>query len=144
MNAMNYSVPHLQNNESFNPLFAKMKERFCSGGTIAERMAVEAGICKKRSVFTAKNTRRGEIIETMKTKKASPAKKAFFSLKSLGTVSMTLLITGILFFSGASLEGVQNSLMTSKSEDAVYSDYFVSEAEHGTLYFADESLPEYL
>jgi hypothetical protein len=100
---MNYSVPYLQSNESYNPLFNKMKERFCADGTLAEKMAIEAGICKKRS-----------------KKSSIPAKKemrrptrAFFSLKSIGAVSMSLLITGVLFLSGASFEGVQKSFLAS-------------------------------
>ena len=144
---MNYSVPNLQNNESFNPLFAKMRERFCSGGTIAERMAVEAGICKKRSSKATKTASKSalhtSVIKAVDEKKHF-AKRTFFSLKSLGTVSMTLLITGILFFSGASFEGVQNSLLANKPVESAYSDSFVFEGEHGSLYFADESLPEYL
>ena len=142
---MNYSVPYLQNNESFNPLFAKMKERFCSGGTIAERMAIQAGICKKRSNVGASKAKaaRGNAILQNTVKKPS-TKRSFFTLKSLGTLSMTLLITGILFFSGASLEGVQHNLMSSKNADDAYSAYFASEPEHGTLCFANDSISELL
>ena len=66
-------------------------------------------------------------------------------MKSLGTVCMTLLITGILFFSGASLEGVQSNFMASEyAEKAAYNAHIVTDSENGTLYFADESLPEIL
>lgn len=131
---MNYSVPYLQSNESYNPLFTKMKERFCAEGTLAERMAVEAGICKKLSkkpsVSAAKEPRR--------------VRRAFFSLKSLGAVSMSLLITGMLFLSGASFEGVQKSFLESGAEDSMGKAYIVSEQEIGALYFAHEDLAELL
>ena len=138
---MNNSVPYLQNNESYNPLYAKMRERFCVNGTIAEKMAIEAGIYKKPSKKAILNERK---VSQGTPKKAHSIRKRFFNLKTLGTVSMTLLITGILFFSGASLEGVQDNFMASSRKGKVSYNYIDSDSEHGTLYFADESLPETL
>ena len=138
---MNYSVPYLQNNESFNPLFAKMRERFCADGTIAEKMAIEAGICKKRTAKAIVSERKAS---TGSSKKTHSFGRRFFNLKSLGTVSMTLLITGILFFSGASLEGVQRNFMASEKNGRPAYNYIENDFEQGTLYFADESLPEIL
>ena len=78
-----------------------------------------------------------------KSKKSSGLKRTLFSLKSLGAVSMSVLIMGVLFFSGATFEGMQKNFLAS---DGVASNdtYIVSESELDTLYFADESLPELL
>lgn len=146
---MNYSVPYLENNESFNPLFAKMRERFCSEGTIAERMALEAGICKKRSrkVYTGEyHMTHGNSLPTRgHAKKAFGLKKSLFSLKSLGAVSMSVLIMGVLFLSGASFEGVQKSFLAAEAVGDMTPDTrILTETELGTLYFAAESLPETL
>ena len=146
---MNNSVPYLENNESFNPLFAKMRERFCAEGTLAERMAVEAGICKKRSKRVSASeyrmTHGNSLPQRAHAKSMSGFKKAFFSLKSFGAASMSVLVLGVLFLSGASFEGIQKSVMASeRPEGAVTDTYIISESELGTLYFADESLPEAL
>ncbi|MBE6655330.1 MAG: hypothetical protein E7609_00470 [Ruminococcaceae bacterium] len=144
---MNNAVPYLQNNESFNPLFAKMKERFCSEGTIAERMAIEAGLCKKRSKRVSSSeyhmTHGNSLPKRASVKKSFGFKKAFFSLKSLGAVSMSILIMGVLFLSGASFEGVQKNMLTSEVAQSVDT-HMLSETELGTLYFAAEALPETL
>ncbi len=132
---MNNSVPYLQSNESFNPLFTKMKERFCADGTIAEKMAIEAGICKKRSKRDFSRAKRTE---------SHYMKKAFFSLKSLGAVSMSLLITGVLFLSGASFEGVQKNFLATGADEQTSESYISTEMEGGTLYFAHESIAELL
>ena len=134
---MNYSVSYTKSNETCNPLFEKMRERFCADGTLAERMAIEAGLCKKRS----KKSLAGVLCAEESEKKARISLKSFFSLKALGTVSMSVLIAGILFFSGASLEGVHTNMTASES---AYDAYIVSESEHGALYFANECLPEVL
>ncbi len=148
---MNRSVPYLQNNESFNPLFAKMKERFCADGTIAEKMAVEAGLCKKgygkKSASECHMTRGNFLPHIKRTKKASCLKKAVFNLKNLGAASMTVLLVSILFLSGASVEGIQESLTATKSirESTASEVNILSETpdtEIDALYFADESLPE--
>ena len=73
-------------------------------------------------------------------KRHSCFKKAFFSLKSFGAVSMSVLIMGVLFLSGASFEGVQKNMLASESSQNVDT-YILSETELGTLYFADESIP---
>ena len=146
---MNNSVPYLQNNETFNPLFAKMRERFCADGTLAERMAVEAGLCKKRSKKHSSSeyhmTHGNSLPRHEGAKRASSFRKTLFSLKSFGSVSMSVLIMGILFFSGATFEGMQKNFLASNTSDSVEKNtYIISETEIGTLYFADESLPDLL
>ena len=134
---MNYSVPYKQDNEIYNPLFAKMRERFCADGTLAEKMAIEAGLCKKHSKRSIARILNVNAFE----KDPRFSGKKFFSLKTLGTVSMSLLISGILFFSGASTEGVHDNMTASRSAREAY---VVSESEHGALYFANDTLPEIL
>lgn len=145
---MNHSVPNLQNNESFNPLFAKMRERFCAEGTIAERMAIEAGLCKKRSKKISANEyhmTHGNSLPKPSHTKSFGWKKSFFSLKSLGAVSMSVLIMGVLFLSGVSFEGVQKNFLASEAATETIADaYILADAESGTLYFEAEGLPETL
>ena len=136
---MNYSVPYLQSNESYNPLFTKMKERFCADGTIAERMAIEAGICKKRSKKSFSH-----LSETASTRKERQFKKMFFSLKGIGAVSMSLLITGVLLLSGASFEGVQAGFMASTESAPSVETYIITETGTDAMYFAHESIAEQL
>lgn len=143
---MNNSVPYLQNNEAFNPLYAKMRARFCTNGTIAEQMAVEAGICKKRARrVTASEYRitHGNALPSRESAKGHLGfKKAFFNLRTFGAASMAMLVLGMLFFSGVSFEGVQARFMASadKGDALIISEF----SEDGILYFRDESLPELL
>lgn len=96
-------------NETFNPLFAKMQERFCANGTIAERMAVEAGIMKKQSKKS--NERRAPVARKAR---AVGFKSAIFNLKNIGVASMCVLCLSVLFFSGATLGGVKESFAASQ------------------------------
>lgn len=147
---MNNSVPYLQNNEAFNPLYAKMRERFCEGGTIAEKMAVEAGICQKRKTKVSHSEYRithGNALPSRKeSKKHLGFRKAFFNLKNFAAASMALLVLGMLFLSGVSFEGVQARFVTSsnviKTETHIASE--IPELEVGILCFADEALAEFL
>lgn len=147
---MNNSVPYLQNNEAFNPLYVKMRERFCEGGTIAEKMAVEAGICQKRkkkvSASEYRITHGNALPSRTETKKHLGFKKAFFNLKNFAAASMAVLVIGMLFLSGISFEDVQARFMASANVAAVGT-YIVSEIpeiEIDVLYFADNSLPDTL
>jgi hypothetical protein len=107
---MNQSIPYFQSNVSYNPLFAKMRERFCADGTIAEKMAAEAGLCKKHSRRTGANEYHMTHGNSL-PKRHHVAKKStlgsFFSLKRLGILSVSMLIAGTVFFSGATFEGIR-------------------------------------
>lgn len=110
---MNTTVPYIQDNTAFNPLYAKMRERFCSDGTLAEKMAAEAGLCKKhtkRSIADDYRMRSARALPYSKTKKKLAAlRRSIFNLKNFGAISMTVLVMGILFLSGTSFDGIQKS-----------------------------------
>lgn len=95
-----------EKNAAFNPLFAKMQERFCVGGTIAEKMAIEAGLSKKRT--RKASTARDNALPRTKAKRSFS--KSFFNLKNLGALAMGLLLTSVLFLSGASFSGIREDL----------------------------------
>lgn len=110
---MNTTVPYIQDNTAFNPLYAKMRERFCSDGTLAEKMAAEAGLCKKhtkKSVADNYTVRSARALPHSETKKKLAAlRRSIFNLKNFGAISMTVLVMGILFLSGTSFDGIQKS-----------------------------------
>ena len=121
---MNQSIPYFQDNASFNPLFAKMRERFCAEGTIAERMAAEAGLCKKRTrrtVATEYHMTHGNSLPKRHHAAKKGGIRSFFSLKHLGVLSVSMLIVGTLFFSGATFESIQRSFVQSAGTDTVTS-----------------------
>ena len=131
-----------ERNEAFNPLFAKMQERFCVGGTIAEKMAAEAGLSKKRSKKTASVVR--DTAHKSASRKAHSFPKGLFNLKNLGALAMGVLLTSVLFLSGASFSGIREGMTESKpiagaaSEQVTATD---SELSTDVLYFATESTP---
>ena len=110
---MNTTVPYIQDNTAFNPLYAMMRERFCSDGTLAEKMAAEAGLCKrhtKRAAADDYRSRSAHALPHPETKKRLAAlRNSIFNLKNFGAISMTVLVMGILFLSGTSFDGVQKS-----------------------------------
>ena len=134
---MNATTTNL--NETFNPLFAKMQERFCANGTIAERMAVEAGIMKKQSKKSGER-------RTQKVRKARATgfKSAIFNLKNVGVASMCVLCLSVLFFSGATLGGVKESFtasqMSPRFEDAKISAEEVPSLANATYLVADDTV----
>ena len=134
---MNATTTNL--NETFNPLFAKMQERFCANGTIAERMAVEAGIMKKQSKKSGER-------RTQKVRKARATgfKSAIFNLKNVGVASMCVLCLSVLFFSGATLGGVKESFtasqMSPKFEDAKISAEEAPSFANATYLVADDTV----
>lgn len=135
-----------EKNETFNPLFAKMQERFCVGGTIAEKMAVEAGLSKKRT----KRTTSGEYGMTHENALPHSAsgtralRKQFFSLKNIGALSMGVLLTSVLLLSGASFSGIRkNSVTNTPISPLADTQVTESESKEATdvIYFAAESTP---
>lgn len=154
---MNKTVTDFQTAASANPLFAKMWERFCEDGTLAERMSVEAGISKrkKRKQPTAPSASEYSIThgnslprrkeETRKTGVA----RALFSLKNLVAVSLGVLMIGILFLSGASFTGIRQSFAASApaTSTLLTEQIFTESAEDATvdsIYFAADDMPEVL
>ena len=135
-----------EKNETFNPLFAKMQERFCVGGTIAEKLAVDAGLSKKRN----KRTISGEYGVTHGSTLPHSAagtralRKQFFSLKNIGALSMGVLLTSVLLLSGASFSGIHKN-SASNAPISPLADTQVTENESkeaaDVIYFAAESTP---
>lgn len=102
------ATPHFENNEFFNPLFAKMKERFCADGTIAEKMAIEAGLVKKRrKKGVAKKS--ADTRSSLGSMHLSDLKESVFNWKNVGIASMSALLLGVVLFSGASFGKIHES-----------------------------------
>lgn len=153
---MNTTIPNFQKNEATNPLFAKMWERFCEDGTIAERMAVEAGISKRKKKkqeslpsATEYNMTHGNSLPRRKAEKSAHGfSKAIFSLKNFVVLSLGVLMIGILFLSGASFTGIRQSFAECTPAGTVANEQIFTETAeeptHATLYFANEALPDVL
>ena len=94
-----------ESNTEFNPLFEKMRERFCAEGTVAEQLA------KRAAEYTKSKSKHPSLEQHMKVAnslpKAAPAtvckKRKFFSLGNVGSACMLLLIAGTVLFSGAAI-----------------------------------------
>ena len=100
---MNATTTNL--NETFNPLFAKMQERFCANGTIAERMAIEAGIMKKQnkksgvrlSHISPSNAVQGTLFDTIDRTKHKALMQAMDHINSrIGHESVKLVSQGAI------------------------------------------------
>ena len=111
-------------NETYNPLYAKMQERFCSNGTIAEQMAREAGLIKKRSKKNALSRKAAFNANRSETKRS-----AIFNLKNMGIASMCVLFLSVLFFSGASINGIQQSFSAKEANGAMQASVWLEEQE---------------
>ena len=134
------AAQNFQTNETVNPLFAKMQERFCANGTIAEQMAIEAGLMKKRSRKMSVSRRNAATKEC-----AANRRKAIFNLKNCGIVSMCVLFLSVLFFSGASIDGLQKSFSAERSVNSAVKTSIMAEEQEvtplGTAYsFEDASV----
>ena len=133
------SIPYLQNNVAFNPLFIKMKERFCADGdTIAQKMAKEAGLCKKKSKRSSMREcqmKQGNFLP-QKSEKGSKLKKKVLSLKGLSAFSVSFLIIGTLFLSGAAFDNVQQIFTPSEVTATVSTEeeHIVSESTIDTAH----------
>ena len=116
---MNQSIPYFQNNAACNPLFAKMRERFCADGTVAERMAAQAGLCKrrpKRAGASEYHMTHGNSLPKRHHAEKKSSVGTFFSLKRLGILSVSMLIAGTVFFTGATFEGIKDGFIETAQE----------------------------
>ncbi len=95
------------NNAEFNPLFEKMRERFCANGTVAEQLVKRASEHKKTKskrvtaehhMTTANSLPKAEVAQGKSEKRRS-----FFSLRSVSSACMLLLVAGTVLFSGAAI-----------------------------------------
>lgn len=103
------TIPFHQNNIEYNPLYAKMQERFCHGGTIAEKMEKKAIEYRKENPAQTYGeyhmTHANSLPDRAerKQKKAFSLKRSLFSLRHISTACMVLLVGGTLLFSGATM-----------------------------------------
>ncbi len=96
------TVSYQANNTEFNPLYEKMKKRFCKNGTVAEQLLARAGAGKKKFYHHAS----GDIMthaNSLPREKATECKRSFFNLRNINAACMILLIAGTVLFSGAAL-----------------------------------------
>ena len=117
-----------ESNIEFNPLFAKMRERFCAEGTVAEQLA------KRAAEYT--KSKRPSPEQHMKVANSRPKtsassltkKRKFFSLGNVGSACMLLLVAGTVLFSGAAIgtlrgEGAEGAAVlanrSAKAEDSM-------------------------
>jgi hypothetical protein len=132
------ATQNFETNETFNPLFAKMQERFCANGTIAERMATEAGILKKRSKKASVSRR-----TSMNKERVGNMRRMIFNLKNCGIASMCVLCLSVLFFSGASIGGLRKSFSATSASASVAQESIVSEEQEafpaGTAYSLEKT-----
>ncbi len=95
-----------ESNTEFNPLFEKMRERFCAEGTVAEQLA------KRAAEYTKSKSKHPSLEQHMKVANSLPKtvavatvgkKRKFFSLGNVGSACMLLLVAGTVLFSGAAI-----------------------------------------
>lgn len=95
-----------ESNTEFNPLFEKMRQRFCAEGTVAEQLA------KRAAEYTRSKSKHPSLEQHMKVANSLPKtttattvskKRKFFSLGNVGSACMLLLIAGTVLFSGAAI-----------------------------------------
>lgn len=152
---MNTTITDFQSTASANPLFAKMWERFCEDGTLAERMSVEAGISKRKkrkqpaalSASEYSMTHGNSLPRRKEEKRKAGVARAIFSLKNLVAVSLGVLMIGILFLSGASFTGIRQSFAESAPDgsalvnEQIFTDS-MEDATVATVYFEADDMPE--
>lgn len=131
-----------QTNAKYNPLYLKMKKRFCVGGTIAEKMEKKAADHMKASPvlsFSEYHMTHANSLPARAEKtrtRAFSGKQRIFSLRRVSTACMALLIGGTLLFSGATV----SSFFTADEGDA--SALFLADASVKTLSMDDVSVTE--
>ncbi len=121
---MQNNIPFHQNNLEYNPLFAKMKDRFCTGGTIAEKMQKKAEeYLKNNPAQTCGEyhmTHANSLPKRAENKKKNRTfKSSFFSMRNISTACMALLIGGTVLFSCASVGNLFSSVGLDTAENAV-------------------------
>ena len=94
------------NNTEFNSLYEKMRERFCANGTVAEQLLQRAAEYKKtasKRVTAEHHMTTANSLPKESAREASEKKRNFFSLRSVGSACMLLLVAGTVLFSGAAI-----------------------------------------
>ncbi len=94
-----------ESNIEFNPLFEKMRERFCAEGTVAEQLAKRAAEYKKSSAKRPTAEQHMKVGNSLpkNAPAAATKKRKFFTLGNVGSACMLLLVAGTVLFSGAAI-----------------------------------------
>ncbi len=96
------------NNIEFNPLYEKMRERFCKNGTIAEQLLARAAEYKKTAPKRVSHEEHMKTANSLPKAAAKKSKRGFFSLHKASSACMLLLIAGTVLFSGAAIGTIRN------------------------------------
>lgn len=113
-----------ESNNEFNPLFEKMRERFCQNGTIADQLTARAAKYHKEKPKRVTAEQHMTVANFLPhiSKGTAIKKRSFFSLKNINSACLLLLIAGTVLFSGAALgtlrtdNSVKPSLLMDTSE----------------------------
>ncbi len=97
------SAAYQANNMEFNPLYEKMKSRFCKNGTVAEQLLSRARASKRSKPTRPSAEYNMTHANSLPKAKQKTDKRSFFTLKSINTACMLLLIAGTVLFSGAAV-----------------------------------------
>ncbi len=97
------SAAYQANHMEFNPLYEKMKSRFCQNGTVAEQLLSRARSSEKSKVARPSAEYNMTHANSLPKAKKKIEKRSFFTLKSINTACMLLLIAGTVLFSGAAV-----------------------------------------
>ena len=113
------------NNTEFNPLFEKMRERFCSEGTVAEQLAKRASEYKKTKKRIAPEHHLTTANSLPRVAAETKAKKrSFFGIKNVGSACVRLLAASTVLFSGAAIgslradEPVSTAVLSTQAAEA--------------------------
>lgn len=86
-----------------NPLYEKMRSRFCQNGTVAEQLLARTKGAKKKKFYHHDSADIMMHANSLPREKAPECKRSFFSLRNVNAACMLLLIAGTVLFSGAAL-----------------------------------------
>lgn len=94
------------NNMEFNPLYEKMKERFCQNGTIAEQIVMRSKATRRKKNSRPSTDYSVTDANSLPKAKETVAPRRFFTLRNINTACMLLLIAGTILFSGAAVGSI--------------------------------------
>lgn len=97
------TIAYQSNNMEFNPLYEKMKNRFCAEGTIADQLRSRAGAAKKQKPQRHPMECDMAQANSLPKAKRTSAKRSFFTLRNINTACMLLLIAATILFSGVAI-----------------------------------------
>ena len=97
------TIAYKSNNMEFNPLYEKMKSRFCAEGTIADQLRSRASDSKKSKAQRRSAEYDMTHANSLPRALAKTAKKSFFTLRNVNTACILLLVAATILFSGVAI-----------------------------------------